>query len=73
MIDILGPVITAAHGGCIECDPNDDRGGDLYVFMLGGTKIRLCRQHLAMLRESLARAAARVTTTRSTGQRWRNR
>ena len=57
MIDILGPVPAAAHGGCIECDPTDDRGGDdnLYVFVLGSFKIRLCRQHLAMLKESMAR------------------
>ena len=55
MIDILGPVIAAAHGGCIECDPNDDRGDDLYVFVLGGHKIRLCRQHLAMLGSSITR------------------
>lgn len=61
MIDILGPVTAAAHGGCVECDPNDDRGGDddLYVFVLGSFKIRLCRLHLATLQRSLARAAAR--------------
>lgn len=59
MIDILGPVTAAVHGGCVECDPNDDRGDDLYVFTLGSFKIRLCRQHLAMLKESIARAAAR--------------
>ena len=53
MIDILGPVIAATHGGCIECDPNDDRGDDLYVFLLGGQKIRLCREHLAMLGSSI--------------------
>lgn len=55
MIDILGPVIAAAHGGCVECDPNDDRGDDLYVFQLGSFKIRLCRSHLLMLEQSLAR------------------
>lgn len=57
MIDILGPVTAAAHGGCVECDPTDDRGyGDaLYVFLLGGHKLTLCRQHLAMLCDSLAR------------------
>lgn len=61
MIDILGPVTAAAHGGCVECDPTDDRSydDDLYVFMLGSFKIRLCRQHLAMLKESITRAAAR--------------
>lgn len=58
MIDILGPVTAAAHGGCVECDPNDDRGDDLYVFVLGSFKLRLCRQHLAMLQASLARAVA---------------
>lgn len=56
MIDILGPVIAAAHGGCLECDPNDDRGDDIYVFQLGSFTIRLCRQHLAMLRTSIERA-----------------
>jgi len=56
MIDILGPVTAAAHGGCVECDPNDDRGDDLYVFILGSFKLRLCRQHLAMLRDSVARS-----------------
>ena len=62
MIDILGPVTAAAHGGCVECDPTDLRGydNDLYVFVLGGIKIRLCRQHLAMLKESIARAVARL-------------
>lgn len=59
MIDILGPVPAAAHGWCVECDPYDDRGDDLYVFVLGNFKIRLCRQHLAMLQASIARAAAR--------------
>jgi len=58
VIDILGPVTAAAHGGCVECDPNDDRGDDLYVFVLGSFKLRLCRQHLAMLQASLARAVA---------------
>lgn len=53
MIDILGPVTAAAHGGCVECDPNDDRGDDLFVFLLGGYKIRLCRSHLATLETSL--------------------
>ena len=57
MIGILGPVTAAAHGGCVECDPRDDRGDDLYVFQLGGFTVRLCRQHLAMLKESIARAA----------------
>ena len=61
MIDILGPVPAAAHGGCVECDPTDDRSNDddLYVFQLGSFKIRLCRGHLAMLQASLAKAAAR--------------
>ena len=59
MIDLLGPVPAGVHGGCVECDPNDDRGDDLYVFVLGGFKIRLCRQHLAMLQSSIARADAR--------------
>lgn len=61
MIDILGPVTAAAHGGCVECDPTDDRGedDDLYVFVLGTFKIRLCRQHLAMLQASIARAVPR--------------
>ena len=58
MIDILGPVTAAAHGGCVECDPYDDRGDDLYVFVLGEFKIRLCRQHLARLKESIARDIA---------------
>lgn len=60
MIDILGPVTAAAHGGCVECDPTDDRGydDDLYVFMLGSFKIRLCRQHLAMLQAGIARPLA---------------
>lgn len=60
MIDILGPVTAAAHGGCVECDSHDDRGDDLYVFVLGSFKIRLCRQHLVMLQASIAiiRAAA---------------
>ena len=59
MIDILGPVTAAAHGGCVECNSTDDRShdDDIYVFVLGGFKIRLCRQHLAMLRSSIARAA----------------
>ena len=64
MIDILGPVVAASHGGCVECDPNDDRGDDLFVFVLGGFKLRLCRQHLAMLRDSIARKLA-ATATRS--------
>jgi len=55
VIDVLGPVAAAAHGECVECDPHDDRGDDLYVFVLGNLKIRLCRQHLAMLQASLAR------------------
>ncbi len=57
MIDILGPVIAAAHGGCVECDPTDDRGEDdeLFVFLLGGHKIQLCRHHLAMLQVSIGR------------------
>ena len=57
MIDVLGPVSAAAHGGCVECDPTDDRSydDDLYVFQLGSFKIRLCRQHLAMLQTSVAR------------------
>jgi hypothetical protein len=53
VIDILGPVTAAAHGGCVECDPNDDRGDDLYVFRLGGFTIRLCRHHFTMLEQSL--------------------
>jgi hypothetical protein len=57
MIDILGPVIAAAHGGCLECDPNDDRGDDIYVFMIGSFKIRLCRQHAIQLHTSLQRKA----------------
>lgn len=69
MIDILGPVIAAAHGGCVECDPNDDRGDDLHVFQLGGFKLRLCRQHLAMLGESIARKLAAERATRSTDPR----
>jgi hypothetical protein len=56
MIDILGPVTAAAHGGCIECDPNDDRGDDLHVFQLGRFKICLCRPHLAMLEQSIAKS-----------------
>jgi hypothetical protein len=61
VIDILGPVTAAAHGGCVECDPTDDRsyGDDLYVFQLGIFTIRLCRQHLAMLEASLARLKTR--------------
>ena len=59
MIDVLGPVTAAAHGGCVECDPHDDRGDDLYVFILGSFKIRLCRQHLAMLQASITGAASR--------------
>lgn len=57
MIDILGPVTAAAHGGCNECDPTDDRSedDDLYVFVLGSFKIRLCRQHLVMLQTSIVR------------------
>ena len=58
MIDILGPVTAEAHGCCVECDQTDDRGGDddLYVFVLGSFKIRLCRQHLAMLQARITRA-----------------
>ena len=56
MIDLLDPVTAAVHGGCLEYEPNDDRGNDLYVFVLGSFKIRLCQQHLAMLKESVARA-----------------
>jgi hypothetical protein len=59
VIDVLGPVPAAAHGGCVECDPNDDRGDDLYVFQLGGSKIRLCRPHLTMLQAGIARAGVR--------------
>lgn len=57
MIGILGPVTAAAHGGCVECDPTDDRGedDDLYVFVLGSFKLRLCQHHLAMLQTSIAR------------------
>lgn len=57
MIDILGPVRAAVHGSCVECDPTDDRSeeDDLYVFQLGSFKIRLCRQHLVMLEQSIAR------------------
>lgn len=54
MIDVLGPVTATAHGGCVECDPNDARG-DLYVFQLGSFKLRLCRHHLARLRTSIER------------------
>lgn len=53
MIDVLGPVIAAAHGGCMECDPNDDRGDDIYVFQIGSFKIRLCQQHCVGLRAGL--------------------
>lgn len=62
MIDVLGPVTAAAHGGCIECDPTDDRGeeDDLYVFRLGGFTLRLCRQHLMMLQTSFARTIAKT-------------
>jgi len=60
MIDVLGPVTAATHGGCMECDPHDDRGDDLFVFQLGGFKIRLCRHHLVMLRESLGRVELRA-------------
>lgn len=59
MIDILGPVTAAAHGGCVECDPNDDRGDDIHVFVLGGYKVRLCRQHLTMLEDAARRARER--------------
>ena len=59
MIDVLGPVTAAAHGGCMECDPNDDRGDDLFVFQLGSFKLRLCRHHLSMLRASLERVERR--------------
>ncbi len=69
MIDILGPVIAAAHGGCIECDPNDDRGDDLYVFRLGGYKIRLCRQHLAMLGSSITQRFVDEAASREPGTR----
>lgn len=60
MIDVLGPVTAAEHGRCVECDPYDDRGDDLYVFVLGSFKIRLCRQHLAMLRASLVKPLTSV-------------
>lgn len=58
MIDILGPVTPARHGGCLECDPTDPRSedDDIYVFLLGGLKVRLCRQHASMLRQSLERS-----------------
>ena len=59
MIDVLGPVIAAAHGGCMECDPRDDRGDDIFVFQLGSFKIRLCHAHLSMLRASLQRVEQR--------------
>lgn len=59
MIDILGPVTAAAHGGCVECDPNDDRGDDIHVFTLGNYQIRLCRQHLAMLEDAARRMRER--------------
>lgn len=59
MIDILGPVTAAAHGGCIECDPHDDRGDDLYIFRLGSFTIRLCRHHLATLQANIARSAVK--------------
>lgn len=65
MIDILGPVTAAAHGGCIECDPTDDRSedADLYIFRIGSFKIRLCRQHLTMLQAGIARAVEVRPTT----------
>ena len=59
VIDVLGPVVAAAHGGCMECDPNDDRGDDIHVFMLGGRKVCLCRSCLTALRASLERAERR--------------
>jgi len=62
VIDILGPVSATDHGGCVECDPNDDRGDDIHVFVLGTFKIRLCRQHLRMLESSAARALRRSDT-----------
>ncbi|HSX22554.1 MAG TPA: hypothetical protein VLE97_07260 [Gaiellaceae bacterium] len=60
MIDIVGPVPAGAHGGCVECDPTDDRAedDDLFVFVLGRHKTRLCRVHLTMLGESVARKLA---------------
>jgi hypothetical protein len=60
VIDIVGPVPAGAHGGCIECDPTDDRAADddLFVFVLGGQKTRVCRVHLAMLGESVTRKLA---------------
>jgi hypothetical protein len=60
VIDVLGPVTAAAHGGCVECDPTDDRGDDLFVFALGGHKVQLCRHHLAALRLAAARAEQSV-------------
>jgi len=68
VIDILGPVAAAAHGGCMECDPHDDRGDDLYVFQIGSFKIRLCRQHLAMLQAGIVRTTI-GDATRSPSQR----
>jgi len=59
MIDVLGPVTAAAHGGCVECDPSDDRGDDIHVFVLGGYQVRLCRRHLAMLETGVRRALER--------------
>lgn len=61
MIDILGPVTAAAHGGCVECDPHDDRGDDLYVFRLGRFTIRLCRHHLVMLEMGITRVGKNAT------------
>jgi hypothetical protein len=71
VIDILGPVTAAAHGGCLECDPTDDRGygDDLYVFILGGYKVRLCRPHLAMLQSSVAQHLDAEQAARSPDQR----
>lgn len=55
MIDVLGPVRAAEHGGCMECDASDSdgRGDDIFVFQIGIFTIRLCRSHVAMLRTSL--------------------
>lgn len=60
MIDVL--IAPAhAHGGCYECDANDDRGDDIRVFRLGPYVIRLCRVHATQLVDGLSRAAKSET------------
>lgn len=63
MIEIFGPTTAAARGGCMECDPTDDRGGDdeIYVLPLGGFTIRLCRHHVMVLQVQLGRLTFRKT------------